>query len=264
MLYVVGTPIGNMDDISRRAVDVLSSVQCILCEDTRVSNKLLKHLGIQKRLLVYNDYSAKKVIDKIGCDLNKTDYALISDAGMPCISDPGYKLIQYCIKHEITYTVIPGASAVIAALVLSGMPSDKFMFVGFANVKKFAELADIDNTIIMFEAPTRIHQTLHAINEHFKDRKMAIVREITKIFEESIRGTPEELINIMQQKKIYGEIVIVIEPPSNNTKEQLESYKDMILALKNKCSISELSTILSKHTKINKNTIYNYIKHIIS
>ncbi len=260
MLYIVGTPIGNMGDISRRAIDVLSSVQYILCEDTRVSNKLLSNLGIHAKLLVYNDYSAKKMISKIGEDLRTMDYALISDAGMPCISDPGYKLVQYCIENNIKYTVIPGASAVIAALVLSGMPSDRFTFVGFADEKKFQEIASINSTIIMFEAPTRICQTLSSISQYFQHRKIAIVREITKIFEESIRGTADELINICKIKKMQGEIVIVIEPPTHKIENTLSEYDEIITTLSKKFPINEISIMLSKLTKISKNAIYNYIK----
>lgn len=263
MLYIVGTPIGNLSDISNRAISVLSNVDYILCEDTRVSEKLLQHINVHAKLVVYNDHNAAKTIEKISDSIkNGQDYALISDAGMPCISDPGYKLVQFCIKNNIKHSVIPGPSAVISALVLSGLPSDRFTFVGFANVKKFAEIAKINSTIIMFEAPTRILKTLIDMEKYFSDRQIAVVKEITKIFEETILGSIKQVIETLASKKICGEFVIVIEPPRSTKKQDFADYHELFLDLSQKMPITDISAIFAKHLKTNKNAIYNYIKQI--
>ncbi len=262
-LYIVGTPIGNLGDISKRAVETLTYVDFILCENTRVSAKLLNSIGIHSKLLVYNDHNAQKVIPSIIENIKHRDktYALISDAGMPLVSDPGYKLVNACFENNICYTTIPGACSVISSLILSGMPSDKFMFCGFANEKDFNELAKINSTIIMFESPKRIIKTVQKIAEIFENRKIAIVREITKIFEEYIRGTPSEILNHFNANSPRGEMVIVIEPPILNKHNQdFKQYLELMRDLKGKIPIAELSSIFSKHIGVSKNNIYNFIK----
>ncbi|MDR0553019.1 MAG: 16S rRNA (cytidine(1402)-2'-O)-methyltransferase [Holosporales bacterium] len=263
-LYIVATPIGNLKDISQRAVETLEIVDCILCEDTRVSEKLLRAIGISgKKLIVYNDYTASKIIDRIihGIISEKLKFALISDAGMPLISDPGYKLIQSCIENKVSYTVVPGASSVLSALVLSGMPSNNFMFCGFVNPRKLEVLSKANTTLVMFESTSRIAKTISQIAKFFDNRKIAIVREITKIHEEVIIGKASELIERLAENPIRGEAVIVIEPPIDiNSDNTLSEHKDLIMDLRERISDSELSTIISKHLKISRNSVYNFIK----
>ncbi len=263
-VYVVGTPIGNLADVSKRAILTLQSVDCILCEDTRVSAKLLQHLGIQKQLAVYNDHNASRVVPRVINDIkeNNTKYALISDAGMPLISDPGYKLINACIENGVSYTTIPGPSSVISALIMSGMPSSQFTFCGFADPKKFDQIAEIPSTIIMFESPKRLLNTLKQIKVKFPNRMVAVVKEITKIFEQVVRGHCDVIIEHFQKEEPKGEFVIVIEPPTiDNEIQKLENAKNLIQSLRGHISDSELSLALSKYLQISKNTIYNFMKN---
>lgn len=262
-LYIVGTPIGNLGDISKRAIEVLTDVDFVLCEDTRVSAKLLNSVGVHPKLLIYNDHNAQKVIPNIVENIKNrgTTYALISDAGMPLVSDPGYKLVNACLQNNIRFTTIPGACSVISSLILSGMPGDRFMFCGFANEKDFNELSEINSTIVMFESPRRVVKTVQKIGEVFGNRKIAIVREITKIFEECIRGEPSEILKHFNTNSPKGEMVIVIGPPTaDKHNHDLEQYSELIRDLKDKISATELSSILSKHIRSSKNNIYNFIK----
>lgn len=270
-LYIVGTPIGNLKDISQRAIETLAMVDCILCEDTRVSSKLLRAISIpSKKLIIYNDHTAHSVIDHVvHCIVSeKLKFALISDAGMPLISDPGYKLVQSCIKNKIRYTVIPGASSVLSALVLSGMPSDNFMFCGFVDIKKLESLAKINTTLVMFEATSRIAETIAAMDKFFSNRRIAIVREITKIHEEVIVGSASELVERLKLNPVKGEAVIVVAPRDDEGDDAdqngivLYEYKGLINDLRAKFSVSDLSAILSKHLKISKNSVYNFIKNM--
>jgi len=215
-LFVVGTPIGNLADITYRAIDVLSSVEFIFAEDTRVSKKLLNHYSIDKKIYSYHDYSRdSEVINLINILVDGSNVALISDAGTPTISDPGYRLIRKCIKKGIDVIPIPGPSAVTAALSVAGLPSDSFTFIGFlpqkkGRVKKIEQLNDIENTIIVFESPHRILKTLNQFLEILGNRQVVIGRELTKLYEEIIRGNLKEIIQRISDKSLKGEIVIMI------------------------------------------------------
>ncbi len=215
-LFVVGTPIGNLADITYRAIDVLSSVEFIFAEDTRVSKKLLNHYSIDKKIYSYHDYSRdSEVINLINILVDGSNVALISDAGTPTISDPGYRLIRKCIKKGIDVIPIPGPSAVTAALSVAGLPSDSFTFIGFlpqkkGRVKKIEQLNDIENTIIVFESPHRILKTLNQFLEILGNRQVVIGRELTKLYEEIIRGNLKEVIQRISDKSLKGEIVIMI------------------------------------------------------
>ena len=264
-LYIVSTPIGNLGDFSTRGIKVLKQVDIILCEDTRITNILLNSIDIRKRLIVYNDHNAEEIIPKIIHNIlnNNTVYALVSDAGTPLISDPGYKLVNACINNHIEYTAIPGPSAVINALVLSGFPSNKFLFGGFVDPKEFEELSKVYSTIILYESPNRIINTLKQMMEYFNDRTIAIVREMTKVFEEVKRGPLDYLIKYFSDNTPKGEFVIVISPPvrqQNQDLIKLNSYLDLINLVIDKVQIKDLSRILSGQTGISKNFIYNYIK----
>lgn len=223
-LYIVATPIGNRGDITLRALSVLSKADIICCEDTRTSLKLLQTFGINKPLWAYHDHNGDKMRPKI-LDALATGkiIALISDAGMPLISDPGYKLVRACYEHHLPVTTVPGASAVLAGLVLSGMPSDRFMFCGFANPKEFGSLKSIPTTLIFFEAPQRLIACLEGMQENFPDREVAVVREITKRFEQVIFGSYADVMACYAvQENIKGEFVIVLSPPQKQPTEVAE------------------------------------------
>jgi len=216
-LYVVGTPIGNLKDITFRAIEVLQSVNFIACEDTRRTSILLNHYKIEgKKLLSYYEPKESVQVPKIIKLLEKEDVALVTDAGTPSISDPGYKLIRACIEKGIPVEVIPGPSAVITALVGSGLPTDRFTFVGFLPKKglnNFLEelKAYKDSTIIAFESPNRVLKSLEAIKETYGDNTtVCIARELTKLHEEYIRGRVVEVLEELSKRgEIKGEIVIL-------------------------------------------------------
>lgn len=215
-LFVVGTPIGNLEDITHRAVSTLKSVDIILAEDTRNSKKLLNAHKIETKMISYHEHSSEKEIEKIiDLLLKGNDLALISDAGTPTISDPGYGLIRDCIKHDIIIVPIPGVSAITAAMSVSGLPSDSFTFIGFlpqkkGRLKKIEQLNNIENTVILFESPYRLEKTLNQLLDNLGNRPVVVGRELTKLYEEVIRGNLSEVIKYFSKSKVKGEIVIMI------------------------------------------------------
>ncbi len=220
-LYIVSTPIGNLSDISNRALEILSSVKCVAVEDTRISKKLLAKYKIDNKMIVYNNFNESRQYNKIIDLLEKgDDIALVSDAGTPCISDPGYLLVNACRKKEINVFSIPGPSSAIAALSISGLPSDSFYFEGFLPKKKgrktkFEFLKTLDCTVIIFESPKRVLKTLLDIDKYMgKNRRVSIHREITKMYEEVFWGTIDESINYFSNKNCKGEFVILIAKES--------------------------------------------------
>ena len=220
-LYIIPTPIGNLQDITYRAVKTLSHVDLILAEDTRVSKTLLKHYEINTQMISYHMHNEHRntegIIEKLK---NGTVIAIISDAGTPGISDPGYLLIRACIENNISVECLPGATAFVSALIQSGIPSDRFLFEGFlphkkGRTKKLLQLSKEDKTMILYESPHRLQKTLEDLCEYFGGKTRAsISRELTKIHEETIRGTLLSIKNHYSNKKPKGEIVIVIA--SNN------------------------------------------------
>ena len=215
-LFVVGTPIGNLEDITLRAISTLQNVDMVLAEDTRNSKKLLDAHNIDTKMISYHEHSSEKDIKRIiDLLLEGKDLALISDAGTPTISDPGYGLIRHCIKNNIIITPIPGASAITAAMSISGLPSDSFTFIGFlpqkkGRMKKIEQLKNIDNTIMLFESPFRLEKTLNQLLDSLGNRSVVVGRELTKLYEEVIRGNLDELIKYFSKSKVKGEIVIMI------------------------------------------------------
>ena len=215
-LFVVGTPIGNLEDMTLRAISTLQNVNLILAEDTRNSKKLLNAHNIDSKMISYHDHSSEKEIKKIvDLLLEGKDLALISDAGTPTISDPGYGLIRECIKNDITIIPIPGVSSITAAMSVSGLPSDSFTFIGFlpqkkGRLKKINQLQALDNTIILFESPFRLEKTLNQLLEHLGNRTVVVGRELTKLYEEVIRGNLKDVILHFSESKIKGEIVVMI------------------------------------------------------
>ena len=218
MLYIVSTPIGNLKDITLRALEVLKEVDIILAEDTRRAGILLKHYGIKKPVLSFHDHNkvfrTKKVLSllKVG-----KKCALISEAGTPGISDPGFYLIRACVDSELGFTVLPGPSAVINALVLSGLPTDSFYFAGFLSPKKgkrrrqLEEASQLATTLIFFESPHRVVGTLEDIKDYFGEKRIALTREMTKVYEEVVRGKPAEVLQTIHNKPLKGEFVVVID-----------------------------------------------------
>lgn len=220
-LYVTATPIGNLGDITLRALETLAAASLILCEDTRVTAKLLSRYGIRNSLTPYHDHNAAKVRPGFLARIGKGEaLALVSDAGSPLLSDPGYKLVQAAVEQHYTVTVIPGASAVLSALMLSALPPDRFMFCGFLPPKSGArrsfldELKAIPATLIVFETTTRLADSLADIAAVLGDRQVAVARELTKLHEEVIRGPALALRDeLMTRESLKGEITLVIAPP---------------------------------------------------
>jgi len=219
LLSLVATPIGNLEDISFRAIKTLQNADYIAAEDTRHSGMLLKHFEIKKPMISYHDHNQNQAGERILSLLKEgKKVALVSDAGLPGISDPGCHLIQIAIENNIPYTVIPGASAAITALVYSGLPTEHFVFEGFLPVKgsirkeRLEAIALEMRTVVLYEAPHRIHKTLADLSEYCEPtRKVVIVRELTKIFEEAIRGSLDELRIQIENREIKGELVLLLE-----------------------------------------------------
>ena len=215
-LYIVPTPIGNLKDITFRAIEVLKTVDLILAEDTRTSGKLLKHFEINTPLQSHHMYNEHKTVEGLVNKLKgETTMALITDAGTPAISDPGFLLTRACIENRIEVDCLPGATAFIPALVNSGLPNDKFVFEGFLPVKKGKQtrlqlLSEEPRTMIFYESPHKLIKTLSNFCEYFgEDRPVSVSRELTKLYEETVRGTAKEVLNYYTKKPPKGEIVIV-------------------------------------------------------
>ena len=216
-LYLVPTPIGNLDDITLRAIKVLKEVDLILAEDTRTSGKLLKHFDISTHMQSHHMHNEHKTVNNLIQRLqNGETIALISDAGTPAISDPGFLLTRACVENNIEVDCLPGATAFVPALVNSGLPNDKFVFEGFLPVKKGRQtrltfLAEETRTMIFYESPHKLLKTLTNFVEYFgADRPVSVSREITKLYEETIRGTASEVLEHYTNKPPKGEIVIVV------------------------------------------------------
>ncbi|MBY8822681.1 16S rRNA (cytidine(1402)-2'-O)-methyltransferase [Sphingomonas colocasiae] len=218
-LYIVATPIGNLSDLSPRAGAILSSADAIACEDSRVTAKLLNHLGVRRPMIPYHDHSAPHVRDGLIARMASESIALVSDAGTPLISDPGYKLVREARAAGITVTTIPGPSAAIAALTLAGLPTDRFLFLGFlpnkakARANTIAEVADVRATLIFYESGPRLAATLAALAEGLGDREAGVAREISKRFEECVTDTLSTLAARYAEHPPKGEIVVVVAPP---------------------------------------------------
>ena len=217
-LYLVPTPIGNLDDMTFRAIKVLKEVDLILAEDTRTSSKLLKHFEIKNKLSSHHKFNEHKTSESVANRIQSGEnIALISDAGTPGISDPGFLLIKSCLEQDVEVECLPGATALIPALVNSGLPSDRFCFEGFLPVKKgrqkkLLSLAEEERTMIFYESPYRLIKSLEQFSEFFgAERRVSVSRELSKLYEENFRGALPEVIEHFKSKTIKGEIVIVVE-----------------------------------------------------
>ena len=268
ILYIIATPIGNLGDISLRALKILSSLDVIFCEDKRITGKLLKNYGIKSaKLEIYNDHSDQKhrklIINKIK-NLNFKS-GLVSDAGTPLISDPGYKLVKECMKNSIKVTHLPGASSVTTSLVLSGLPSHNFFFGGFLEKSKIQRKKQLENalnlksTSLWFESPNRLSETLKLIIELNNESLISVLRELTKLNEEIISGSPSFVYDqITKKTKLKGETVLVI---SNNNQSHYtdQMILDLIKKDYSKFSTKELALYISNKTGLPKKSIYNRI-----
>lgn len=266
-LYVVGTPIGNLSDFSPRAIDTLEKVDFIAAEDTRVTVKLLNHFGINKPMLAYYEHNKKeRGGDVIARLLSGENCALVSDAGMPAISDPGEDLVRMAYENGIEVESVPGPSALITALAISGMKSGRFCFEGFLSVNKpsrkthLAEVKKETRTMIFYEAPHKLPATLKDMLEAFGDRKLAIVRELTKLHEEVIHTTLSEAVNLYDEEhKPRGEYVLIIEG-YDDSKDSEYSFSDAVnLAkqyVKEGNSVSAAAKMAANDTGFKKGDIY--------
>lgn len=227
-LYIVPTPIGNLEDMTLRGIRILKEVDLILAEDTRTSAKLLSHFDIRNKLVSHHKFNEHKTVETIARQIDEgKNVALISDAGTPGISDPGFLLVRTCLEKDIEVECLPGATALIPALVNSGFPTDRFTFEGFlpqkkGRQKKISELAAESRTMIFYESPFRLVKCLEQLSEFMgPDRRACVCRELSKLFEENRRGTLAELIEYFNSKPVKGEIVIVLEGRrEGNTSEE--------------------------------------------
>ena len=217
-LYIIPTPIGNLEDITLRALRLLKEVDLVLAEDTRTSKKLFSHYDVETPLASFHMHNEHKVLAKYIDRIKSGEtFALISDAGTPAISDPGFLLVRECVKNKIEVDCLPGATAFVPALVNSGLPNEKFVFEGFLPVKKGRQtrlklLVDESRTMVFYESPHRVIKTISQFAEYFgEERKASVSREISKMFEETIRGTISELTEHLENKKPKGEFVIIVE-----------------------------------------------------
>ena len=273
ILYIVPTPIGNLKDITLRALEVLNDVDLIAAEDTRQTLKLLNHFEIKKTLISYHKYNEKNKSEDIINLINEgKKIALVSDAGMPGISDPGSVIVKCCIEQGVKFEVLPGATAFTTALVYSGLDTTKFLFRGFLpreNKERKPIIQDIINcqeTIILYEAPHRLLDTLSFLLSNLGDRKIAVCRELTKLYEEIYRGSISESVNYFQVNKLRGEFVLVIEGKRIEDIEEEKksiwidlSIEEHILSyINNGISKKEAIKMVAKDRNLPKNEIYKF------
>ena len=263
-LYVVATPIGNLEDITLRAVKVLKEADLIACEDTRRTRKLLSHLGIEgKRLVPYHEHNEREQSERLISLLKEgSSVALVSDAGTPCISDPGYRLVNLARKEGIPVFPVPGASAVVAALSASGFPTDRFFFGGFLPRKEKALKEELKEafsrpyTSVYYESPHRLERTLKLISELFPDREVGVYREITKLNEEFLRGKAEDLLSYLSSEgKLKGEIVLLV-PPGEETTSEVNPDELLRKLLSEGLSVKEAAKEAARVTGLPKRELY--------
>jgi 16S rRNA (cytidine1402-2'-O)-methyltransferase len=234
-LYILATPIGNLEDMTFRAVRILSEVDLIAAEDTRHTRKLLSHFGISKPLTSYFDHNktlkGSVILEKLK---NGVSVALVTDAGTPCISDPGYQLVRDSVAAGVTVIPIPGACAAVAALSVSGLPTDSFVFEGFLpnrggkRREKLTRLKDEKRLLVFYEAPTRLVATLTDIADIFGDRDVVVAREITKVYEELLRGSVSTVLDALQGRQLKGEIVLLVTPSAEAPPVREESLTELL------------------------------------
>ena len=260
-LYIVATPIGNLGDVTLRACEVLRGVSAVACEDTRVTGKLLKHLGIKQRLIRYDDYASDETRDYLLGMMQEMPVALVSDAGTPLISDPGYRLVRAAREAGIAVTSLPGASAAVTALTLSGLPSDRFLFAGFLPAKAkargavLAELANLRATLVFYETGPRLADMLVAVDELLPGREVAVARELTKLYEECRSGAAAELIAHYAAHPPKGEIVVLVAPPGEVAAEDFD-IDALLQAELGTAKASQAAAKIAKLTGLDRKLLY--------
>ena len=268
-IHIVATPIGNLQDISERAINTLRNSDVIICENPKHSIKLLNKLGIKKKLIPLHDYNENSVIKRLSNEFHNKTISLISDAGSPLISDPGYKLIKYCIDNNINITPLPGPTSIIPALQLSGLSTKDFCFFGFMPKKKtiaieFIErIGDSELTSVFFVSNHKIKILLEYLHNELSDRQVSISKELTKINEKTFRGCGDKIKEkiIGNEENFKGEFVVVVEGKNKTEKENfnLEQYNDQIYKLLSKFSLTDVVEIVHKLTGITKNKVYKWV-----
>lgn len=260
-LYIVATPIGNLGDITRRAVEVLQGASAVACEDTRVTGKLLNHLGLKKRMIRYDDHAGESDRERLLALMETEAVALVSDAGTPLISDPGYRLVRNARERGIAVTSLPGPNAAVVAMTLSGLPNDRFLFAGFLPSKAkaretvLAELAAVPATLVFYETAPRLEASLQAIAAALPGREVAVARELTKKFEECRTGAPDALIAHYAQHPPKGEIVLLIAPPSDEPAGDLD-VDALLLAELAEEKPSQAAAKVAKATGLDRKALY--------
>ena len=261
-LYIVATPIGNLGDVSARAADVLARADLIAAEDTRVTAKLLRHLGLKRPMMPYHDHSDEAARARLIARMATGSVALVSDAGTPLISDPGYKLVRNARAAGIAVVTIPGPCAAVAALTLAGLPTDRFLFAGFLPAKaaardaEIAKLAGVRATLVFYESGPRLARTLAALAAGLSDRPAAIAREITKLHEECVVGTLVELAARYADAPPRGEIVIVVGPPAAAAPATSDDLDAALAALASDTPLKEASAEIAARLNLPRREVY--------
>ena len=260
-LYIVATPIGNLGDITLRAIAVLKSVSAVACEDTRITGKLLHHLGIKQRLIRYDDHADASARDGLLAMMAGEAVALVSDAGTPLVSDPGYRLVRAARLAGIAVTSLPGPSAAIVGITLSGLPSDRFMFAGFLPPREkargdvLASLAAVPATLVFYETAPRLTDALATIATTLPGREVAVARELTKLYEECRSGTPEELIAHYTAQPPRGEIVLMVGP-APEVEVSMADAESLLLAELAHAKPSHAAAAVAKATGLDRKALY--------
>ena len=261
-LYIVATPIGNLGDITLRAAETLRGVSAVACEDTRVTGKLMQHLGAKKRLIRYDDHASDETRDYLLGLAAEAPVALVSDAGTPLISDPGYRLVRVARERGIAITSLPGPSAAIMAITLSGLPSDRFLFAGFLPVKDKArrealrDLAGVKATLVFYETAPRLADSLAAIADELPGREVAVARELTKKFEECISGSPAEVASHYAAHPPKGEIVLLVGPPGEAAAPGEADVEALLRAELAHAKPSQAAAAVAKATGLDRKLLY--------
>ncbi|WP_313442888.1 16S rRNA (cytidine(1402)-2'-O)-methyltransferase [Novosphingobium sp.] len=260
-LYIVATPIGNLGDITFRAVEILKGVSAVACEDTRVTGKLLHHLGIKQKMIRYDDHAGEGDRERLLALMESEPVALVSDAGTPLISDPGYRLVKIARERGIPVTSLPGANAAVMAMTLSGLPNDRFLFAGFlpnkakARETVLADLAKVPATLIFYETAPRLEDSLEAIGSVLAGREVSVARELTKKFEECRTGTPENLIAHYTAHPPKGEIVLMVGPPGEEPIGEID-VDALLRAELAQAKPSQAASSVAKATGLDRKALY--------
>lgn len=260
-LYIVATPIGNLGDISQRAVQVLRGVAAVACEDTRITGKLLHHMGISQKLIRYDDHASDSQREALLAMAENRPVALVSDAGTPLIADPGFKLVREARRRGIAVRGIPGANAALLALVMSGLPTDRFLFAGFMPPKDTArrrvleELGAVKATLVFYETGPRLVATLESIAGALPDRDLAVARELTKMFEECRTGSASDLADHYRTHPPKGEIVVLIGPPGEADAERFD-VDALLRAALAEAKPSQAAAEVARRTGLDRKALY--------